>query len=170
METVELEVLSRANLRSELVKFFFSKSAKKAALGFSLKIGLTNSQSAQIPRRSALPDRITLKSCESVSRGSYSSTDVTHEWRWKRDFRADLPVGNGEINFITWNACSTPLTGDGLKWTLEFHLIDAMVGRLAISASLGDGLLAGTTANADAVNDESLLRAISLEKSESFGL
>merc|ERR1719282_1549196 len=53
------------------------------------------------------------------------------------------------------------LLGDGLKWTLEFHLIDAMVGRLAISASLGDGLLAGTTANADAVNDESLLRAIS---------
>ena len=41
-------------------------------------------------------------------------------------------------------------------------MVDAVVSGLAIRASLGDGLLAGTAANADAVDDESLLRAVSL--------
>jgi len=50
---------------------------------------------------------------------------------------------------------------DGLKRALELHLVDAVVSGLAIRASLGDGLLAGTAANADAVDDESLLRAVS---------
>jgi len=49
---------------------------------------------------------------------------------------------------------------DGLKRALEFHLVDTMMSGLAVGAALGDGLLAGTTADAHAVDDESLLGAI----------
>jgi len=51
--------------------------------------------------------------------------------------------------------------GNRLKRALELHLVDAMMGGLAVSASLGHGLLAGTAANTDAIDDESLLRAVS---------
>ena len=53
-------------------------------------------------------------------------------------------------------------TGNGLEGALELHLVDAMVGGLAVGAALGDGLLTGTAADAHAVNDESLLGAVSL--------
>jgi len=53
------------------------------------------------------------------------------------------------------------LLGNGLKRALELHLVDAVVSGLAVGASFGHGLLAGTAANSDAVDDESLLRAIS---------
>jgi len=49
---------------------------------------------------------------------------------------------------------------DGLERALEFHLVDTMMSGLAVGAALGDGLLAGTTADAHAVDDESLLGAI----------
>jgi len=52
------------------------------------------------------------------------------------------------------------LLGDGLEGSLEFHLVDSVVSRLAISAAFGDGLLAGSAANANAVDHETLLRAI----------
>ena len=53
-------------------------------------------------------------------------------------------------------------TCDGLERALEFHLVDTMMSGLAVGAALGDGLLAGTTADAHAVDDESLLGAITL--------
>jgi len=53
------------------------------------------------------------------------------------------------------------LLGNGLEGALELHLVDAMVGGLAVGAALGDGLLTGTAADAHAVNDESLLGAVS---------
>ena len=49
-----------------------------------------------------------------------------------------------------------------MKGALELHLVDAVVGGLAVGAALGDGLLTGTAADAHAVNDESLLGAVSL--------
>ena len=36
---------------------------------------------------------------------------------------------------------SSYLTGDGLKGSLELHLIDTMMSGLAVRTSLGDGLL-----------------------------
>ena len=53
-------------------------------------------------------------------------------------------------------------TGDGLKRALELHLVDTMMSGLAVGATFGDGLLAGTTADAHAVDDESLLGAVTL--------
>jgi len=50
--------------------------------------------------------------------------------------------------------------GDGLKRALELHLVDTMMSGLAVGATFGDGLLAGTTADAHAVDDESLLGAV----------
>jgi len=50
--------------------------------------------------------------------------------------------------------------GDGLERALELHLVDTVVSGLAISAALGNGLLAGTTADTNAVDDKSLLGAV----------
>jgi len=50
---------------------------------------------------------------------------------------------------------------DRLKRALEFHLVDTVMGWLAISAALGNGLLARSASDANAVDHESLLGAIS---------
>jgi len=52
------------------------------------------------------------------------------------------------------------LLGDRLKRALEFHLVDAMMSGFAVRAAFGDGLLAGTAADAHAVDDETLLGAV----------
>ena len=51
-----------------------------------------------------------------------------------------------------------------MKRALEFHLVDTMMSGLAVGAALGHGLLAGTATNAHAVDDESLLGAVTLRK------
>jgi len=58
------------------------------------------------------------------------------------------------------NLATHAFLGDGLKRALELHLVDTMMSGLAVGATFGDGLLAGTTADAHAVDDESLLGAI----------
>jgi len=58
------------------------------------------------------------------------------------------------------NLATHAFLGDRLKRTLELHLVDTMVSGLAIGATLGNGLLAGTAADAHAVDDESLLGAV----------
>jgi len=52
------------------------------------------------------------------------------------------------------------LLGNGLERALEFHLVDTMMSGLAVSAAFGNGLLAGSTANAHAVDDETLFGTI----------
>ena len=51
-----------------------------------------------------------------------------------------------------------------MERALELHLVDTVVSGLAISAALGDGLLAGTTADTNAVDDKSLFGAVALER------
>lgn len=45
-------------------------------------------------------------------------------------------------------------------------MIDSMVSRLAVSAALGNGLLARSAADTDAVDHKPLLSAVSLEEVE----
>jgi len=52
------------------------------------------------------------------------------------------------------------LLGDGLERALEFHLVDTVMSGFAVCAAFSDRLLAGTAANAHAVNDETLLGAV----------
>jgi len=53
------------------------------------------------------------------------------------------------------------LLRDGLERALEFHLVDTMMSWLAIGAAFGNGLLARSASDADAVDHETLLGAIS---------
>jgi len=55
---------------------------------------------------------------------------------------------------------SDTLLSDRLERALELHLVDSVVSGLAIRATLGNGLLARTTADTHSVNDESLLSAV----------
>ena len=59
--------------------------------------------------------------------------------------------------------CRSRLTGDGLERALEFHLVDTVMSGFAVCAAFSDRLLAGTAANAHAVNDETLLGAVTLK-------
>jgi len=52
------------------------------------------------------------------------------------------------------------LLGDRLQRALEFHLVDTMMSRFAVSAAFGNWLLAGTAADAHAVDDETLLGSV----------
>jgi hypothetical protein len=51
--------------------------------------------------------------------------------------------------------------GNALEVSLGLDLVDSVVGGLAIGGALGDLLLAATTADTDAVDQESLLGAVS---------
>jgi len=55
---------------------------------------------------------------------------------------------------------SHALLSDRLERALELHLVDAMMSRLAVSASFGNGLLARTASDADAVDHKPLLGAV----------
>jgi len=58
-------------------------------------------------------------------------------------------------------AAADTLLGSGLEGTLVLELVHTLVGGLAVSGSLGDRSLAASTADADAVDDVSLLGLVS---------
>ena len=67
------------------------------------------------------------------------------------------------MNMYTIAECRSRLTSDGLEGALEFHLVDTVMSGFAVRAAFGDRLLAGSTANAHAVDDETLLGAVTLK-------